>query len=117
MASVVNGFLIPHEVGGLYEREGRRPPVRAWWGLWMLAPIPLSLIPLFGALASSLDDLNLETETAEDFVFLSGELSTGLLIASAGILVVSLAAALIWYLPVQRALNTFWAGKAPRRPE
>lgn len=35
----VTWFLIPNEVKGLYEGDGRESPVRAIWGLWFLLPI------------------------------------------------------------------------------
>jgi hypothetical protein len=32
-------FVIPSEVGSLYKRDGREPPVSGWAGLWWLLPI------------------------------------------------------------------------------
>lgn len=32
-------FLVPAEVGKMYQAEGETPPVSPWWGLWFLLPI------------------------------------------------------------------------------
>jgi hypothetical protein len=37
--SIVNVFLLPMEVGKLYEREGKAEPVSALTGLWVLLPL------------------------------------------------------------------------------
>jgi hypothetical protein len=37
-------FLTPHEVGGLYKRQGQPEPVSAITGLWVLIPIIGSII-------------------------------------------------------------------------
>ena len=39
-------FLLSHEVGGLYERGGRRPPVSALTGLWFFPGMFLLVGPL-----------------------------------------------------------------------
>jgi Domain of unknown function (DUF4234) len=39
LLSIVNAFLLPHEVGRLYARTGRLPPVSALTGFWVLIPI------------------------------------------------------------------------------
>ncbi len=36
---VVNWFVIPSEVGQMYKRDGREPPVTGITGLWNLLPI------------------------------------------------------------------------------
>jgi amino acid transporter len=36
---VVNWFVIPSEVGQMYQRDGREPPVKGITGLWNLLPI------------------------------------------------------------------------------
>jgi amino acid transporter len=36
---VVNWFVIPSEVGQMYQRDGREPPVKGVTGLWNLLPI------------------------------------------------------------------------------
>ena len=39
LLGVVNVFLMPHEVGNLYVREGKEAPVSALTGFWVLIPI------------------------------------------------------------------------------
>ena len=41
---IVNFFLLPSEVAGLYERAGREKPVSAVTGLWLLLPIAGAII-------------------------------------------------------------------------
>jgi uncharacterized protein YqhQ len=36
---IVNLFLLPNEVGNMYERAGEEPPVSALTGFWNLIPI------------------------------------------------------------------------------
>ena len=43
---VASPFLLSHEVGGLYERSGRRRPVSALTGLWFFPGIFLLVGPL-----------------------------------------------------------------------
>jgi len=31
----VNAFVIPSEIGKMYQRDGREPPVTGWTGLWL----------------------------------------------------------------------------------
>jgi hypothetical protein len=35
----VSIFVIPSEVGKMYRRDGREPPVTGWTGLWVLLPL------------------------------------------------------------------------------
>ena len=37
--SIVNWFLLPSEIGNMYERMGREKPVRGVTGFWNLIPI------------------------------------------------------------------------------
>ena len=37
--SIVMIFLIPSEVGKMYAKEGKTPPVTGWTGLWALIPL------------------------------------------------------------------------------
>jgi hypothetical protein len=39
LLSIVLMFTIPDEVKNMYERDGRRSPVSALWGLWFLLPL------------------------------------------------------------------------------
>ena len=39
LLGIVNVFLMPHEVGNLYVREGKEAPVSALTGFWVLIPI------------------------------------------------------------------------------
>ena len=45
-AYVASPFLLSHEVGGLYERSGRRKPVSALTGLWVFPGILLLIGPI-----------------------------------------------------------------------
>jgi Domain of unknown function (DUF4234) len=40
----VSGFVIPSEIGKMYESEGRQPPVTGWTGLWLF-PGAVLVIP------------------------------------------------------------------------
>jgi hypothetical protein len=39
LLGIVNVFLLPHEIGNLYAKEGREAPVSALTGFWVLIPI------------------------------------------------------------------------------
>ena len=39
LISFVSIFVIPSEVGKMYRRDGREPPVTGWTGLWLLLPL------------------------------------------------------------------------------
>ena len=45
IVSPVSGFVIPSEVGKMWERSGRPSPVTGWTGLWFF-PFGFLLIPL-----------------------------------------------------------------------
>ena len=36
---IVNGFVLPSEIGTMYARDGRTKPMTGWTGLWLLLPI------------------------------------------------------------------------------
>ena len=40
----VSAFVIPSEIGRMYQRDGRQPPVTGWTGLWLF-PFGILLIP------------------------------------------------------------------------
>jgi hypothetical protein len=44
LLNVVSAFVIPSEVGKMYQRDGREPPVTGWTGLWLYPGI-LLIIP------------------------------------------------------------------------
>jgi hypothetical protein len=44
LASFVSAFVIPSEIGSMYKKDGRDPPVTGWTGLW-LVPGAILLIP------------------------------------------------------------------------
>ena len=46
LISAVSGFVIPSEIGKMYERDGQQPPVSGWTGLWFFPGIYL-IIPAF----------------------------------------------------------------------
>jgi len=39
LIGIVSIFVIPSEVGKMYRRDGREPPVTGWTGLWLLLPL------------------------------------------------------------------------------
>lgn len=47
LLGIVNVFMMPAEVGGLYAREGRERPVTGVTGFWVFLPIIGGLIWLF----------------------------------------------------------------------
>jgi len=47
LLGIVNAFLLPHEVGRLYAREGRAGPVTALTGFWVILPIVGGIIWVF----------------------------------------------------------------------
>jgi Na+/proline symporter len=44
VVSAVSAFVIPSEVGKMYKRDGREPPVTGWTGLWLIPGVIL-IIP------------------------------------------------------------------------
>ncbi|HEY7397686.1 MAG TPA: DUF4234 domain-containing protein [Gaiellaceae bacterium] len=40
----VSAFVIPSEVGHMYARDGRQPPVTGWTGLWLF-PFGFLIVP------------------------------------------------------------------------
>ena len=44
LVSAVSAFVIPSEVGKMYQRDRRQPPVTGWTGLWLF-PGGILIIP------------------------------------------------------------------------
>lgn len=44
LLSPVMGFVIPSEVGKMYARAGKHPPVTGWTGLWLF-PFGILIVP------------------------------------------------------------------------
>jgi Na+/proline symporter len=44
LISAVSAFVIPSEVGKMYQRDGREAPVTGWTGLWLF-PFGVFIIP------------------------------------------------------------------------
>jgi Domain of unknown function (DUF4234) len=44
LLNVVSAFVIPSEVGKVYKKDGREPPVTGWTGLWLF-PGAILIIP------------------------------------------------------------------------
>lgn len=44
LLSAVSAFVIPSEIGKMYQRDGREPPVSGWTGLWLF-PGGILVIP------------------------------------------------------------------------
>ena len=40
----VSAFVIPSEIGNMYKKDGKQPPVSGWTGLWLF-PFGIFLIP------------------------------------------------------------------------
>jgi hypothetical protein len=40
----VMGFVIPSEIGNMYKKDGRQPPMSGWTGLWLF-PFGIFVIP------------------------------------------------------------------------
>jgi cytochrome bd-type quinol oxidase subunit 2 len=40
----VMAFVIPSEIGNMYKKDGRQPPVTGWTGLWLF-PFGIFIIP------------------------------------------------------------------------
>jgi hypothetical protein len=44
VVGAVMAFVIPSEIGNMYKKDGREPPVTGWTGLWMF-PFGVFIIP------------------------------------------------------------------------
>jgi hypothetical protein len=44
LLGAVMAFVIPSEVGGMYRKDGREPPIGGWTGLWLF-PFGFLIIP------------------------------------------------------------------------
>jgi hypothetical protein len=44
--SPVSAFVIPSEIGNMYRKAGKEPPVSGWTGLWLF-PFGILIIPIF----------------------------------------------------------------------
>ena len=44
LIGAVSAFVIPSEVGKMYQKDGREPPVTGWTGLWLF-PFGFLIIP------------------------------------------------------------------------
>jgi membrane protein insertase Oxa1/YidC/SpoIIIJ len=44
LIGAVSAFVIPSEIGKMYEKDGRQPPVNGWTGLWLF-PFGVFIIP------------------------------------------------------------------------
>jgi hypothetical protein len=44
LISPVSAFVIPSEVGHMYAKDGKTPPVSGWTGLWLF-PFGFLLVP------------------------------------------------------------------------
>ena len=46
VVGAVSAFVIPSEVGKMYQKDGREAPITGWTGLW-LVPGAILIIPIF----------------------------------------------------------------------
>ena len=44
LLGAISAFVIPSEIGKMYEKDGRQPPVNGWTGLWLF-PFGVFIIP------------------------------------------------------------------------
>jgi drug/metabolite transporter superfamily protein YnfA len=44
LIGAISAFVIPSEIGKMYEKDGRQPPVNGWTGLWLF-PFGVFIIP------------------------------------------------------------------------
>jgi drug/metabolite transporter superfamily protein YnfA len=44
LIGAISAFVIPSEVGKMYSKDGREPPVTGWTGLWLF-PFGIFIIP------------------------------------------------------------------------
>jgi drug/metabolite transporter superfamily protein YnfA len=44
LVGAVSAFVIPSEIGKMYAKDGREPPVTGWTGLWLF-PLGIFIIP------------------------------------------------------------------------
>ena len=44
VVSPVMAFVIPSEIGNMYKKDGRQPPMSGWTGLWLF-PFGIFIIP------------------------------------------------------------------------
>jgi Domain of unknown function (DUF4234) len=44
LVGFVSAFVIPSEIGAMYKKDGREPPVTGWTGLW-LVPFGIFIVP------------------------------------------------------------------------
>ena len=44
VVGAVMGFVIPSEIGNMYKKDGRQPPMSGWTGLWLF-PFGIFIIP------------------------------------------------------------------------
>jgi Domain of unknown function (DUF4234) len=44
VVGAVMAFVIPSEIGNMYKKDGRQPPVTGWTGLWLF-PFGIFIIP------------------------------------------------------------------------
>ena len=44
VVGAVMAFVIPSEIGDMYKKDGRQPPVTGWTGLWLF-PFGIFIIP------------------------------------------------------------------------
>jgi Na+/proline symporter len=57
VVGAVSAFVIPSEVGKMYQKDGREAPITGWTGLW-LVPGAILIIPIFIWIAKVQGSLN-----------------------------------------------------------
>ena len=57
LIGAVSAFVIPSEIGNMYRKDGKEPPVSGWTGLWLF-PFGILIIPIFVWFAKVQGSLN-----------------------------------------------------------
>ncbi len=71
----VSAFVIPSEVGKMYEKDGQEAPVRGWTGLWLF-PGAILIIPAIVWFVKVQGALNLYWEAKQASVGTTAEVAT-----------------------------------------
>ena len=64
VVGAVMGFVIPSEIGNMYKKDGRQPPMSGWTGLWLF-PFGIFIIPAIVWFVKVQGALNQYWETKE----------------------------------------------------
>ncbi len=107
LAGVAMPFLTPNEVGNLYERKGRRPPVRAITGLWLILPVVGGYLLMFAGIIAVAASTSTDPVTGQE-----SDPATGAIVLLIAAVVLffgcAIAGGIAWFVKTNRALNEYW---------